>query len=210
MEKCEATPVETSTIPEEKALSNVSGEIDETLRRSGAVIDKIEALQQQWSSYENTMNTLNHRFLQTVLPQYGALKSQLQNDSLLEGAVSMSLDRVSGTGDTPGSASTLQWAENLVKQQDEIELMAGIQASLADEPEKQASTEEDDDEDALLALALQMSREKPLGNEAEDENEALQQALQMSLGAIDVLSEEENEDSGRGIRVNEGVEESKC
>ena len=88
--------------------------------------------------------------------------------------------------------------------------MAGIQASLADEPEKQASTEEDDDEDALLALALQMSREKPLGNEAEDENEALQQALQMSLGAIDVLSEEENEDSGRGIRVNEGVEESKC
>ena len=197
---------------QEKELASTSEEIEKTLQKSREVSESISSLQNRWKMYEDTMNTLNHRFLQTVLPQYRNVESQLQNKGILESAVSMSLNRATGTDVSVDNESTLRWAEHFLREEENNQLMKGIQASLESEPGKQVSENEVDEDDELLSLALHLSKQKSSDYESssEDESEALERALRISLVSESNGCNSHLSNNPSGVRVNAGVEESKC
>ena len=127
---------------------------------------------------------LNQRFLQSVLPQYDAVKANVQNDSLLEASIAMAQDIVERDGSERGATNEntnvgLEWAMQWAEKQQAL----------------QAADEED--EASRLAMALSMSmeevcKENTRGGEtedAEDDEDGLAAALALSVA----LSSEEQQ-----------------
>ena len=174
--------------------------IQATIDRSRELSSSIDSLQDQWAAYEATMKGLNQRFLQSVLPQYDAVKANVANDSLLEASIAMAQDIVERDGSEGGSpyANTnvgLEWAMQWTEKQEAFE----------------AAVEED--EASRLAMALSMSMKEVCARgeeteEAEDDEDGLAAALALSVA----LSNEEEQHMRREhdeYSYDNGAEESK-